>query len=688
MKILVVFNSVNDIVFCHADQAYLANLLAAYRGSNEAGEIAGVSRQTLDVLVQLFSPLLTTYNLMRTQQSAYRRVVLANSEEVVFRRCEDFLMIGVFGSKTFCPPAKQLANVERQLRSLVGPYFETLKHYKEGAFSLVGSMVSGWKTLFTHELAFTFSAVERVKVEGSIKAKAIESIERGFQRRRRELSGVEHVLIVCGTKLLCLYSTERTSKLVAQDFLTLISLVPALFPKFDVYDESRYKEPEGATFNSCAEPTNSSSNSDVSSAFHSCNEFVLSAPHSPRSSGLATTPERINGAFGTSQRQSTSSSGSCIELEHNAHYPLVQQIELNKSSPSESKAMLVFLNTTTSTLSPFKAHFVPMTGNVVFLALEAVEPRSVARLVDRMHRAADRALSHVSQPVDDLAAMQAAICAELHSVRRLLVELIRTLREPPGVAASFAPACERAMRDVNDHLSRAAPGSEHFRTVDLYLNAVENLLHKLKSSVMKGVFENLFLQFPFKMTATVCQAVQDLAQACRKDLQDYLPFLDVKARRNLASSSVLANYIGLVHFALVDRRSDEIVAPTPDWGRHPKGLSKRILATIGALRDAAHAVKARERDHSSSGASGSETGGEFARRKEVQLYRRDRSLQFSYLIQWEQSSADQRLLDAGFELVTVHSLEANRDTIQRHLVSLTAKFLPSRDSSDLDSGLL
>ena len=146
---------------------------------------------------------------------------------------------------------------------------------------------------------------------------------------------------------------------------------------------------------------------------------------------------------------------------------------------------------------------------------------------------------------------------------------------------------------------------------EMLLTGLQNNLHIC--------FSALYLTLPARVEVSLCQRVALSAVYLRNMMRDFVDFLEVKARRNLAATSLQSRFPGLVHFIWVDRRSDELVCSSPDFEHMPAGLTARMWHGIIWCKREAHKKRAQTMTEDAT----------TNRQAVTVLFRRERTLQYS-----------------------------------------------------------
>nr|XP_022345818.1 Hermansky-Pudlak syndrome 1 protein homolog [Crassostrea virginica] len=223
-----------------------------------------------------------------------------------------------------------------------------------------------------------------------------------------------------------------------------------------------------------------------------------------------------------------------------------------RSSPNHIR-QIAFLSTQMCNFYPYQLDFVQIFPGMVIILFSEI-PRA----------------NHASSLCQLLRLLTDLLSGQKSQVQRVqghvLYDLINTLLSKLASAMKKAKGnIERIMEDIRkrwdnaDFKSSLLAYLEQGAGTEIPPGAERSLtgLHKK----VKELFLHLYL-FPYEISPSVSQAMTSVCEKAKVKLFDYKDYLSVKSQRNIVMTSYLDAYPGLVHFIYIDRRTNQLTAPS------------------------------------------------------------------------------------------------------------------------------
>ncbi|XP_042205660.1 uncharacterized protein LOC121854914 [Homarus americanus] len=241
MLAVLIFDQLNDVVYLRCDHKFVGHVrsMAASQGllSEAVVDPDQVAQLDPNIVVQLFSPLVTSQRIMTTQfNNPYTSVSCQDGTTVVFKEYAGYLFVGV-GHQEESHLQRIISITIRIVQLIVGPCVTTLKKSDEKS-SLLDNLLEAWQTLYAKEQSYLVEAVERLVVNAELSAAAVKALAAVVDKLKsaKDLTPC-HALFFVRNKLLALYSSRSAQELSASDVLFLNLLVEASQVKSSDYME-------------------------------------------------------------------------------------------------------------------------------------------------------------------------------------------------------------------------------------------------------------------------------------------------------------------------------------------------------------------------------------------------------------------------------------------------------------------
>ncbi|XP_061171540.1 BLOC-3 complex member HPS1-like [Saccostrea echinata] len=223
-----------------------------------------------------------------------------------------------------------------------------------------------------------------------------------------------------------------------------------------------------------------------------------------------------------------------------------------RSSPDHIR-QTAFLSTQLCSFSPYQLDFIQIFPGMVIVLLSEIP---------RAHHAGS--LCQLLRLLNDLLSGQKTQVQRVQG--HVLYDLINTILYKLASAMKKARGnIERILEDIRKRWDNAEFKSallsylEQGAGTDIPPGAERSLtgLHKK----VKDLFLHLYL-YPYDISPSVSQAMSSVCERAKVKMFDYKDYLSVKSQRNIVMTSYLDAFPGLVHFIYIDRRTNQLTAPS------------------------------------------------------------------------------------------------------------------------------
>ncbi|XP_078359070.1 BLOC-3 complex member HPS1-like [Oculina patagonica] len=617
MKCTLIISSLPDIIFIHADKAFIKHINKVSRKAGFIGEDHNEDEMDMTALSQIFSPMITSLTYMNDLGNPYSSILCEDGTLFVFSQFDDLVFTAVNGdgeeSEEFLK--RKLSVVYRLATLHFGASLELLKpeilSAQKKAWKTLGGLIDTWGFLASQQQSFLVEAVERIHVNLSLNEMSISLLDTalGMARNRGE-QNVVHALLLVNTKLLALYSSRNASELKAADILLITVLLHNIFP--------HSKQAIPLTLNRTPPPL---AHKVLCKGGPSVSHRILGGPSTPLGSSAqghsSRTPKHSNPVDIKRSKQNAEADeagypGSSIEDElfysplpsptsSDGRETAAQELPKTPATPRENfftpradtpdyvKKMLeyeevdetdeeeleaasssqstdrrheyyrqpVFLSSDKCPYLPHVLHFVRLATGTVLVLVSETKQCNVAQFIFQALQSLASIMPSVKQGQRTVQQAQ-AIMERLETAVKKVLDSMRTT---VGVAVENQV---RTLRHRWELVKRgdllgflAAPNG-----VEMPLPLESSVTEMARS--LKSLFSVLFCtsrgepSISPQLLATISQ-IKEMLQTRLADYEDYLL---VKGQRNVTMTAYLEDFPGLVHFIYVDRSSDQVTAPS------------------------------------------------------------------------------------------------------------------------------
>ncbi|CAG7718726.1 unnamed protein product [Allacma fusca] len=234
MRGLLVFDHSNDVVYINCCTRFVQHVakLAKTQGlvGSEFTTLYGTGRKAIDpnILIQLFSPLVTSQRFMKEQfGNPYASVQCEDGTNIVFQEYMGFLFLRIGTDEI--PYLKRALGVCITLVTYIcGPDVGLLKVSPRHAEDL-NSLLKTWSALQSCDQSFLVEALEQVPVNPQYSTMLIKSLQQITAKVQTQNEYVQALLFM-DTKLLSWYSSKGAFQMAPEDILVMIILLQKIWP--------------------------------------------------------------------------------------------------------------------------------------------------------------------------------------------------------------------------------------------------------------------------------------------------------------------------------------------------------------------------------------------------------------------------------------------------------------------------
>lgn len=258
MKGFLVFDTLNDVVFKQMDHDLLKHMIevSARNGlltEGAAGHVAGPEVITNDVLVQLFSPLVTSHRVMKERMhNAYSSIYCKDQTLCIFTEYYDWTILGINSEKEDSEAVcrKRLKVFLALVQRLYGPAVQELKLQSTSGnkrSQLLGSVMETYCALKEQNQVFLFEALEQVAVNSDITSscmKLLQEMLEIFQRCAHKGEMPCHSFLLFNYKLVSSFSRRNSTRLSHGDMLLLFLILQSLHKENNGTEDHRQEGTE------------------------------------------------------------------------------------------------------------------------------------------------------------------------------------------------------------------------------------------------------------------------------------------------------------------------------------------------------------------------------------------------------------------------------------------------------------
>lgn len=618
MKLLAIFNSLPDIVFLWYDEGYMKHLKKSL-SRDDFWKTFDVDSEDilLDVVGQLFSPLIASQKYMLDIGNPYSSITCTDGSIVVIRQFDEHFYVSLCadGEESEWYLQRRLSFFHFLVNAQFGPSTAQLKpastQQRQQIWKYLEKLLVTWHTLCRQEQIFLVESIEILSVNAELSSKCLQLLGEALLKANKERNAV-HSLLLVNNKLLGLYSQPNALELKTSDILLLTVFVKERFrykdkfvpfslnrapPQLASRDVEKSRDnftreeatcpqktgnaapkviPKNASDSpsSVTEYMSANSTPVVEPSFQSIDKFHTPKGGSPISFSGAEEPDRTLSEGGSylsheTEQDGTRRDGKELASSEKESNGAASQTSASKSTvhnPMEERErhhqMQIFLRTRDCPYTPHMVDMIQLDSATVLLL---ISEHRLSRYAVSIHEIL-RCLKILLLNKSDILLLTETNLAgkffdKLENGIKKLVDAITACSELQydSLLNNLDVLKERWESAKQNGLKSYIESDEKELPANLYTPVAEVV------KGMKSVFALLFIQ-P-KQTrqdqvdrhARIISHIQDLAQSRLSDCSSYL---QVRGQRNITMTAYYNDFPGLVHFIYINRSTNQLIAPS------------------------------------------------------------------------------------------------------------------------------
>lgn len=513
MHCILIFDHFNDILFTKCDKKFSTHIekLAKNQGLliEEKESEANAAKLSPNILIQLFSPVVTSQQIMSSQfGNSYTSVQCQDGTNIVFDEFMGYLFVHV-GLEEVNTLKRLLSICICFVQHLCGPDVTQLKSSANRS-QLLTNLLDTWCVLSDRDQSFLVEAVEQLTVSAELSLTVIKTLRDAINKLKALLEHPRsHALIFVDNKFLSLYSSREADELAPADILFL-----------NILTELYHHTPAGKPL---------SSNSELEE--NSSEEFF--SPESSPQHIVKPTEEHVE----PSEKE-------------------------NVSAASESLSSHLVLLCGSGAFSPHAVHIFTLAEGVSLLLLCQTGNEMIC---SGLHDAFSSIVTLQNIQLGDGA--DTSISRAIEILEGAIKRIFDTLKKNKSM---MTPQIEAVSKDIhskwefihkkyNEYMREKESGAGLEATYSSLVKSLRHLLHL--TCLDKGVVGKTY------------KAASPVADQVRTSLADFTHFLKIKAihnfslgsRTSLTINKYLEEFPGLVHFLYIDRTNHRVITPSLDF---------------------------------------------------------------------------------------------------------------------------
>ncbi|XP_034178922.1 Hermansky-Pudlak syndrome 1 protein isoform X3 [Osmia lignaria lignaria] len=530
MKGILIFDHLNDVLFTKCNKKFANHIqkLAKIQGliSENKDASDGNSKLNPNIIMQLFSPIVTSQHVMASQfGNSYTSMKCHDGINMVFDEFMGYSFIYISMEEVELMK-RTLGVCVAIVRHVCGPDVAILKVNRQKV-CLVSSLLDAWVHLRNCEQSMLTEAIEQLTINTDLGVAILKVLHDASDKLKAqsEFSNV-HILILVEQKFLCLYSSKNARDLYAADILLMMLMCWVVNQKRKGNTQMERNDNDDCT--DILLPDNSSTKDE----------------QVPFGAKLANpTSEDITDLFRGS-RDSSINEGlyslmdddlySHLILLGSEHDSTANAVHIFELADGINLVMIIEMTNLATSSGLYDSFHYLNVINGLQLQRDLDELRPAFENFDlAMKKALDGIKKNRANISNDVDMCQRRLQSKWEFVRKKYMDLLKS-RDPESILQ-----IESNTSGFTDNLKE---------------------LYRLTC------FDKSFLKQGVDVLTTVGKLV-------RQKLNDFSDFLKVKALKNftlgsrtsLTINKYLEEFPGLVHFIYIDRTTHRLTAPTLDF---------------------------------------------------------------------------------------------------------------------------
>lgn len=232
MQCILIFDQLNDVLYSKCNKKFIKHALkiAKMQGlaTGEDSDEPNCSLLTSNVVIQLFSPIITSQRLMTCQfGNSYTSIQCDDNVNLVFNEYMGYLFVYI-GTLPVETLQRSLGVCISLVKHLCGPNIPILK-VQVSRSCLLSSLLDTWFYLREIDQAVLVEAVEQLLLNNDLSITALKTLQEAVNKLQQQTDFTKiHGLLLVKNKFVSLYSSRTAEDLTPADTMFLGLLAECL----------------------------------------------------------------------------------------------------------------------------------------------------------------------------------------------------------------------------------------------------------------------------------------------------------------------------------------------------------------------------------------------------------------------------------------------------------------------------